>query len=149
MTSDWGTWLSNTIEKPLSMSIIKWNWRKYFSQIKKHVLTMAERRSMSILLDAEASFSKFLRTQIMGLVWFNSFNSWSPEGREWSSLQFCAWHFLLVKCLSGNKSQKSGVSPEAAAECQDRMFFYWVTYQPPGMHLGLFGWGKGWPKMHA
>lgn len=40
----------------------------------------------------------FLRSQIMGLVWFNSFNSWNPEGRDWSSLQFCTWHFLLVKC---------------------------------------------------
>lgn len=96
---------------------------------------------MSILLDAEASFSKFFRNQIMGLVWFNFFNSWNPEGREWSSLQFCAWHFLIVKCPSGNKSHKNAVSSEAAAECQDRMLFYWVTYQPLGMHLCLLGLG--------
>lgn len=81
---------------------------------------------MSILQVAEASFSKFLRNQIIGLVWFNPFNSWNHERREWSSLQFCAWHFLRVKCPSG-KSHKNGVSPEAAAESQDRMFFYWVT----------------------
>lgn len=56
------------------------------------------RKMMSILQDAEASFSKFHRNQIMGLVWFNSFNSWSPEGRGWSSLPVCAWHFLRVKC---------------------------------------------------
>lgn len=97
---------------------------------------------MSILLDAEASFSKFFRNQIMGLVWFNFFNSWNPEGREWSSLQFCAWHFLIVKCPSGNKSHKNAVSSEAAAECQDRMLFYWVTYQPLGMHLCLLGLGE-------
>lgn len=101
---------------------------------------------MSVLLDAEASFSKFLNNRIRGLVWFNSFNSWHPEGRAWSSLQFCAWHFLVVKCLSGNKSHKNPVSPEAAAECQDRIFFYWVTYQPLGMHLCLLGWGRNGRK---
>lgn len=57
-----------------------------------------------------------------------------------------SWHFLRVKCPSGNKSHKTGVSPEAAAESQDRMFFYWVTYQPLGRHLGLFGWGRDDPK---
>lgn len=102
---------------------------------------------MAILQDAETLCSKFLRNPFMGLVWFNSFNSWNPEGRQWSSLQFCAWHFLVVKCPSGNKSHANSVSPEAAAECQDRMFLYWVTYQPPGMHLGLFGWeGRDDPK---
>lgn len=102
---------------------------------------------MSILQDAETLCSKFLRNHITGLVWFNSFHSWNPEGRQRSSLQFCAWCFLVVKCPSGNKSHESSVSPEATAECQDRMFLYWDPYQPPGMHLGLFGCqGRDDPK---